>query len=154
MAQEASGEIVIERVFDAPRELVWKAWTDPEHVAQWWGPQGMTTRVDELDLRPGGNWRYVMLHPNGSEYPQKGTFREIVAPEKIVTSAEFEVTGDHTQHVIMMYQFDELGDKTKFTMRHEQITPMDPSYKEGVAGGWNSNFDCLVDYLPTLAPTG
>jgi uncharacterized protein YndB with AHSA1/START domain len=152
MTQEVNVEIVIERVFDAPRELVWKAWTEAEHVAQWWGPQGMTTRVDELDLRPGGNWRYVMLRPDGSEYPQRGTFREIVAPEKIVTRAEFEVGEDHTHSAIMTYRFDELGDKTKLTMLHEQTMAEDPGddWKRGVMGGWNSNFDSLVDYLPTL----
>ena len=110
MTQEDSLDIVIERVFDAPRELVWKLWTEPEHVAQWWGPRGMTTRVDELDLRPGGSWRYVMLAPDGSEYPQSGTFREIVPPETIVTSAAFE-GGSYVlpQEVVMTYRFDDLG---------------------------------------------
>ncbi len=156
MTQGDNVEIVIERVFDAPRELVWKMWTDPEHVAQWWGPRGLTTRVDELDLRPGGNWRYVMLGPDGSEYPQNGTFREIVEPELIVTSAEFEVGEDQPHQVVLTYQFDELGDKTKLTMRHEQAAAegRGEDWQKDVAGGWNSNFDCLVDYLPTLTPTG
>jgi len=65
----ADREIVITRVFEAPRELVWRAWADPEHVAQLWGPEGFTTRVTDLDLRPGGRWRYVMVGPDGAEYP-------------------------------------------------------------------------------------
>ena len=153
MTQEISTEIVIERVFDAPRELVWKAWTDPEHVARWWGPHGMTTRVDELDLRPGGSWRYVMLAPDGSEYPQKGVFREIVPPETIVTSAEFAVGADETHKVVLTYRFEELGDKTKMTMHSGMYLPMSKEEQLGVVEGWNSNFDSLVDYLTTLVPT-
>ena len=150
MTQANNTEIVIERVFDAPRELVWQAWTDPEHVARWWGPHGMTTRVDELDLRPGGNWRYVMLGPGGSEYPQKGTFREIVPPETIVTSAEFEVGGDAPQNVVITYRFEDLGDRTKLILRQTSADEFSQEERMGIVGGWNSNFDCLVDYLPAL----
>ena len=153
MTQADSTEILIEHVFDAPRELVWKAWTDPEHVAKWWGPQGMTTRVDELDLRPGGRWRYVMMAPDGSEYPQKGVFREIVPPETIVTSAEFEVGAEGPHKVILTYRFDDLGDKTKLTMRSGMYLPMSEQEQMGVIEGWNSNFDSLDDYLATLVPT-
>ena len=154
MTQGSSTEIVIERVFDAPRALVWKAWTDPEHVARWWGPHGMTTRVDELDLRPGGSWRYVMVAPDGSEYPQEGVFREIVPPETIVTSAEFAVGADAPHQVVLTYRFDDLGDKTKLTMRSGMYLPMSKQEQIGVVEGWNSNFDCLDDYLPTLVSTG
>ena len=154
MTQADSTEILIEHVFDAPRELVWKAWTDPEHVAKWWGPHGMTTRVDELDLRPGGRWRYVMMAPDGSEYPQKGVFREIVPPETIVTSAEFEVGAEGPHKVILTYRFDDLGDKTKLTMRSGMYLPMGEQEQMGVIEGWNSNFDSLDDYLATLVPTG
>ena len=153
MTQADSTEILIEHVFDAPRELVWKAWTDPEHVAKWWGPHGMTTRVDELDLRPGGRWRYVMMAPDGSEYPQKGVFREIVPPETIVTSAEFEVGAEGPHKVILTYRFDDLGDKTKLTMRSGMYLPMSEQEQMGVIEGWNSNFDSLDDYLATLVPT-
>ena len=153
MTQADSTEILIEHVFDAPRELVWKAWTDPEHVAKWWGPHGMTTRVDELDLRRGGRWRYVMMAPDGSEYPQKGVFREIVPPETIVTSAEFEVGAEGPHKVILTYRFDDLGDKTKLTMRSGMYLPMSEQEQMGVIEGWNSNFDSLDDYLATLVPT-
>ena len=148
MTQEADREIVIERMFDAPRDLVWKMWTDPEHVAQWWGPGGMKTRVDELDLRPGGKWRYVMLGPDGSEYPQNGTFSEIVPPEMIAMSASFEYGGGASHEVLMKYQFDDLGDKTKLTMHSTYLTDFGP--REGVIAGWNSNFDSLVAYLPSV----
>jgi uncharacterized protein YndB with AHSA1/START domain len=83
-------ELVITRVFDAPRELVWKAWTDPKHIAQWWGPKGFTTRVEQMDFRPGGIWRYVMCSPDGTEYPVNGVFREVVPSERIVATDEFD----------------------------------------------------------------
>ena len=155
MTQADSKEIVIERVFDAPRELVWKAWTDPEHVAQWWGPHGMKTRVDELDLRVGGGWRYVMLGPDGSEYPQSGTFREIVPPEKIVTSAVFEVGSNAPQKQVLTYRFDDLGDKTKLTMVIEHETAELRREQEAFEiEGWSSNFDCLDEHLAALASNG
>lgn len=153
MTQGDSVEIVIERVFDAPRELIWKLWTDPEHVGQRWGPRGMKTRVDELDLRPpGGNWRYVMVGPDGSEMPQWGTFREIVAPERIVMSAVFETGGDATTEVILAYLFDDLGDKTKVTMRitHPSAEARRQHEQMGVVQGWNANFDSLDDHLARL----
>ena len=90
-------------MFDAPLDLIWKMWTDPEHVANWWGPQGMMTRVDELDLRIGGSWRYTMLMPNGGEYPQSGVFGEIVPPKQLVMSAKFELSPDESHDVIMTY---------------------------------------------------
>ncbi len=151
MTQGGKTEIVIERIFDAPRDLVWKVWTDPEHVAKWWGPQGMTTRVDELDFQVGGNWVYVMVGPDGGEYPQRGTFTEIVPPEKIVTSAEFEHGGPEPSRVTMTYTFEDMGDKTKMTMTHlEMGVEYTEEMRMGVMGGWNSNFDSLVDYLPSL----
>ena len=153
MTQANSKDIVIERVFDAPRALIWKAWTDAELVSQWWGPRGMKTRVDELDLRPGGSWRYVMVGPDGSEYPQNGVFREIVPPETIVMSAEFPYAPDDPAEVVLTYHFDDLGDKTKLTMRiaHPSAEERRKQEAMGVVEGWRSNFDSLDDYLATLA---
>src|SRR5262245_47165811 len=91
LAVEPAGkEIVITREFDAPRELVWKAWTEPARIAQWWGPRGFTTTVTAMDLRVGGRWRYVMHGPDGAQYPVCGVFREVVPPERIVTTDEFD----------------------------------------------------------------
>ena len=77
-------EIVLTRVVDAPRALVWKIWTDPEHVPAWWGPTGFTTRTQEMDVRPGGRWRFVMRGPDGREYPNLITYLEVEAPARIV----------------------------------------------------------------------
>lgn len=79
-------EIVISREIHAPRELVWQAWTDPQHVAHWWGPRGFTTTIKKMDFRVGGVWEHVMHGPDGTNYPNKSTFREIVPLERITYS--------------------------------------------------------------------
>ena len=80
---EKSNEIVISRVFNAPRELVWKAWTDPKHVVNWWGPRGFSTTIETMDVRPGGTWIHVMHGPDGAKYPNKSIFTEVVPFERI-----------------------------------------------------------------------
>jgi uncharacterized protein YndB with AHSA1/START domain len=79
-------ELVISRLLDAPREMVWAAWTDPKQVGNWWGPKGFTTTIHEMDVRPGGIWRQTMHGPDGADYPNKSVFKEVVAPERIVYS--------------------------------------------------------------------
>ena len=82
----ADREIVVSRVFDAPRELVWEAWTNPKHVANWWGPTGFSTTIEKMDVRPGGEWKHVMHGPDGTDYPNHSVFIEVVKPERIVYS--------------------------------------------------------------------
>jgi uncharacterized protein YndB with AHSA1/START domain len=155
----ADREIVITRVFDAPRQLVWKAWTQSEHVAKWWGPRGFNTRVTELDLRPGGVWRYVMVGPDGAEYPVKGVFREVVPMERIVTTDEFDEPFDRPgaanlpKGIELTCLFEDLGRKTKLTLRILHATPEDRRKHEemGVVPGWGSSFDCLDEYLATFS---
>jgi uncharacterized protein YndB with AHSA1/START domain len=79
-------EIIMSRVFDAPRELVWEAFTDPRQVVQWWGPNGFSTAIHEMDVRPGGRWRHTMHGPDGTNYPNASVFKEVVKPERIVYS--------------------------------------------------------------------
>ncbi|MBW4422671.1 MAG: SRPBCC domain-containing protein [Myxacorys californica WJT36-NPBG1] len=155
---ESDRTITITRVFNAPRELVFKAWTDPKHIEQWWGPKGFTTRVLELDLRPGGRSRYVMVGPDGTEYPGKGVFREIVPPERIVTTDEFDegfdkvMDADLPQGMVLTALFEELDGKTKLTLQivHESADDRRKHEEMGVVAGWNSSFDCLDEYLATL----
>ncbi|MEH2447796.1 MAG: SRPBCC domain-containing protein [Nostoc sp.] len=143
------------RVFNAPRELVFKVWTDPKHVVQWWGPKGFTTRVTELDLRPGGKWRYVMIGLDGTEYPVKGVFREIVPFERIVTSDEFDegfekvMNADLPRGIVMTALFEDLGSNTKLRLRimHESAEDRRKHEEMGVIEGWNSSFDCLDELL-------
>ena len=77
-------EIVLTRAFAAPRELVWRAWTEPEHFARWMGPDGFTTTVREMDVREGGTSRYTMRGPDGTDYPNRVIYREVVRPERLV----------------------------------------------------------------------
>jgi len=77
-------EIIISRVYDAPRDLVWEAMTDPKHVVHWWGPRGFSTTTEVMDVRPGGTWKHVMRGPDGTEYPNKSIFVEVVKPERLV----------------------------------------------------------------------
>ncbi|TGM58432.1 SRPBCC domain-containing protein [Leptospira adleri] len=76
--------LILTRIFDAPKNLIFKLWTTPEHVARWWGPNGFTNPICEIDLRPGGNYYYVMRSPEGIDYPIRGTFLEVIPDEKIV----------------------------------------------------------------------
>jgi uncharacterized protein YndB with AHSA1/START domain len=110
-------EIVITRVFDAPREVVWDAWTDPEQIVQWWGPRGFTTTIQEMDVRPGGVWRQTMHGPDGTEYPNKSVFLEVVKPERIVFSHGGGRKGDPGAHFESTWTFEEYGNKTKLTLR-------------------------------------
>jgi uncharacterized protein YndB with AHSA1/START domain len=104
-------EIVVTRVFDAPRALVFKLWTDPKHLAHWWGPNGFTITNYEMDVRPGGVWRFVMHGPNGVDYQNKVVYREVIEPERLVYS---HVSGPQFE---MTVTFDAEGDKTKLTAR-------------------------------------
>ncbi|OGC78688.1 MAG: polyketide cyclase [candidate division Zixibacteria bacterium RBG_16_50_21] len=111
-AETTDREIVFTRLFDFPRELVFKAWTDPDHLVHWWGPKGFTNTFHEFDLRSGGIWRFVMHGPNGTYFHNKSVFVEIVNPERIVFEHlepmhKFQVTAI----------FEDLGVKTKVTFR-------------------------------------
>jgi uncharacterized protein YndB with AHSA1/START domain len=107
-------ELNITRLINAPRELVWKVWTDPEHVAQWWGPTGFTNTVHEMNVKAGGVWRLTMHGPDGRDYPNKIVFIEVVKPERLVyTHSDDEGTVNF--HVTV--SFEKQGNKTLFTMK-------------------------------------
>ena len=156
---QSDRELVITRVFNAPRDLVFSVWTEPKHIEQWWGPKGFTTRVEDMDFRSGGKWRYVMCGPDGTEYPGSGVFREIVPPERIVTTDEFDeefeqvTTTDLPSGVMVVTaSFEDLGNQTRLILRIMHATADDRRKHEamGVVGGWNSSFDCLDEYLATM----
>ena len=108
------GDLVYERTFDAPRELVWKAHTDRDLIARWWGPHGQTTRVEEMDLRPGGAWRWVTADADGNEFAFYGEYQEIVPPEKIVWTFMFDVEGVGPQGGPETVTLEDLGDGRTF----------------------------------------
>jgi uncharacterized protein YndB with AHSA1/START domain len=110
-------EIVITRVYDAPREAVWDAWTDPQQVAQWWGPKGFTTTIHEMEFRPGGTWRLTMHGPDGTDYPNQSTFLEVVKPERIVYSHGGGSKGKPGAQFEATWTFEAQEAKTKLTLR-------------------------------------
>src|SRR4051812_37739819 len=95
IAEPGSHEIVMERVFNAPRELVFKAMTDPKHIPQWWGPKIYTTIVDKMDVKQGGVWRYIQKDKDGSEFAFHGVYHSVEAPERVVDTFEFEGMPGH-----------------------------------------------------------
>ena len=106
------GDLVYERTFDAPRETVWKAHTDPGLIARWWGPHGTTTKVAEMDLRPGGSWRYVSSAPDRDDVDFYGEYLEIVPPERIKWTFMFDVEGVGPQGGPETLTLDDIGGKT------------------------------------------
>ncbi|MGA2583588.1 MAG: SRPBCC domain-containing protein [Tepidisphaeraceae bacterium] len=117
-ADESDRAIIVSRIFDAPRELVWRAMTDPKHVVHWWGPRGFSTTIEEMDLRPGGHWRHTMLGPDGADYPNLSIFKEIVKPARIVFSHGGHREGGPDVRFISTWSFDAMngGSKTKVTI--------------------------------------
>jgi uncharacterized protein YndB with AHSA1/START domain len=113
----ADREMVITRTFDAPRELVWEAVTNPEHVVHWWGPNGFTTTIEKMDFRVGGVWKHVMHGPDGTDYPNFSTFTAIVKPERIEYSHGGRRKGDPEAQFDATWTFETVGEQTKVTMR-------------------------------------
>ncbi|MEO6166997.1 MAG: SRPBCC domain-containing protein [Chitinophagales bacterium] len=158
---DAKREIIITRVFDAPRELVFKVWTDPNQITRWWGPKDFTAPFCKLDLRVGGEYLYCMRSSEGKEYWSKGVFREIIRPEKIVytdsfadaqgntvPASEYGMEGDWSEELIVSVTFEEYNGKTKFTLKHEGIPAGQMS--DMTAVGWNESFDKLAEALKLL----
>lgn len=142
----ADREIVSSRVFDAPRELVFRAWAEPEHLAKWWGPKGFTNTFHEFDFRPGGVWRFVMHGPDGANYPNQNVFLEIVRPERIVI--------DHVSPPRFRIEaaFEDEDGKTRLTFRmvFESAAECDKIKKIAVDGN-EQNFDRLAARLEKMA---
>jgi uncharacterized protein YndB with AHSA1/START domain len=141
---QASREIVVTRVFDAPRDLVFQMWTDPKHIVQWWGPKGFTSTIYEMDVKPGGVWQFVMHGPDGVDYQNKVVYLEIVRPERIVYS---HVSGPQFQMTVTLV---EDGGKTRLTaqMLFESAAQRDQvAEKFGAVEGLKQTIGRLQDYL-------
>lgn len=134
------------RTFNAPVKLVWEAWTQPEHIAQWWGPMGMKTRVIEHNFNVGGEWRYAMATPDGNEFITEGVYSAIVELEKIFSSADFKPM---TEGVEIQALFEEDGNKTNFTFNciHPTKEYCEQQEKMGFYNGWGSVFDRLAEFV-------
>ena len=143
-------EIVMTRVFDAPRALVFEAYTDPRHVPHWWGLRGNTTIVDKMDVRPGGQWRYIQRAPDGTEYAFNGEYREVAPPERLVSTFEFEGMPGHI--AVDAAQFEERDGKTTLTVTSTFTTKeeRDGMLQSGMEGGANETWDRLAELLARL----
>ena len=141
--------LTLERTFNAPIKLVWEAWTQPEHIAQWWGPKGMNTKVIEHDFRVGGKWKYTMEMPDGNEFISDGVYSVIDEFEKIFSSANFKPM---TEGVEIQALFEEDGDKTNFTFNvvHATEEYCKQQEKMGIMNGWGSVFDRLDSHIGEL----
>ena len=112
----SSRELIITRLINAPRELVWEAWTQPEHVVHWWGPEGFTNTIHEMEVKPGGIWRFMMHGPNGMDFPNKIVFNEVKKPERLVYTHSSDDENDPKAFQTTV-TFEQQGDKTNLTMR-------------------------------------
>ena len=150
--------LVITRVFDAPRELVFRAWSEPERAMRWWGPKGFTTPVCKIDFRVGGKFLNCMRSPDGKDYWSTGVYREIVEPERIVCTDSFAdaegnvvpashygMVGDFPMEMLVTVTFEDQGGKTKLTLRHAGMPAGEN--REGANQGWNESFDKLAEYV-------
>jgi PhnB protein len=157
-------EFVISRVFDAPRELLWKCFTEPHHLKQWWGPKGFKVIASKMDLRVGGTYHYALQAPDGPPMWGKFTYREIIPQQKLVFISSFsDEAGGTTRHplhkdwpleMLSVFSFeDEPGGKTKFTVRWQpyNATPAElqtfEAGRDGMRQGWSGTMDQLATYL-------
>jgi uncharacterized protein YndB with AHSA1/START domain len=145
-------EIVLTRDFDAPRSLVFEAFTRPEHVKHWWGPRDSTLSVCEVDLRPGGTWRFVVRKPNGKEEPFRGEYREITPPERLVYTFRYDVDGYREPGGLVTDLFQERGGGTTVveTMLFTSVESRDVTVQQGMVKGAAETFDRLAELLATL----
>jgi uncharacterized protein YndB with AHSA1/START domain len=162
VAKPANQDIVITRIFDAPRAVVWKAWTEPEAVMRWWGPKDFTAPVIKIDLRVGGKYLSCMRGPDGKDYWSTGIYREIVEPSllvntdsfadekgNVVPASHYSMEGDWPLVLLVTVKFEEIGGRTKMILRHTGIPA--GKMRELCETGWNESFDKLAEYLAKAA---
>jgi uncharacterized protein YndB with AHSA1/START domain len=152
VSETTDRELVITRLLNAPRELVFKAWTDPKHIAQWWGPIGFTTTTSEMDVRTGGVWRFIMHGPDGTDYKNKIVYIEVKKPERLVYQhADDEGAEPVNFHVTVT--FEKQGEKTKLMMRmlFETAAELERVNREyGATEGAYQTIDRLQEYLTRM----
>jgi uncharacterized protein YndB with AHSA1/START domain len=143
----AEREIHVERIFDAPRDRVFAAYTDPELIPQWWGPRRTTTIVEEMDPRTGGAWRFLMRDSDGSEIVFRGVYREVTAPERIVQTFEWDGMPGYVS--VDSAAFEDLGDRTRIVTTSIFYTPeeRDGMIESGMETGMNETYDRLDELL-------
>jgi len=142
----AARTLSIKKTFDAPIDLVWKAWTQSEHIAQWWGPKGMKVDIIAHEFKVGGKWKYEMAMPDGSKFTCDGVYSEIVSLKKIVSTANFRPM---TEGVEIRALFEKKGDQTEFVFSvvHATEEYCRQQEKMGFYNGWGSTLNRLAEYM-------
>lgn len=153
-------ELTIMRIIDAPRELVWKAWTEPDCMMRWWGPKGFTSPVCKIDPRVGGEYLNLMRSPEGKDFWSVGVFREIVMPERLVMTDSFAdkhgniVKATHyglsqgfPLEMLITAILEEHEGKTKLTIKHSGIDSISDKDRGDMQQGWNESLDKLIDNI-------
>ncbi len=151
IAEPGKQTIVITRVFDAPRDLVFKVWTDPKHIPQWWGPRRLTTSIDKMDVKAGGCWRFVQHDRQGNEFAFHGVYHAVVSPERIVSTFEFEGMPGHV--LLETAIFEALPDgKTRVTGTSvfESREDRDGMVSSGAEEGARESYERFAELLLTL----
>lgn len=149
-ALSAERELVITRIFDAPRRLVFKMWTEPEHLVHWWGPRGFTTICSRMEVRPGGAWSRSMRAPDGSIIRKHGVYREIVAPERLVfTYATNDIVGDASPETLVTVTFADLDGKTRLTLHQAAFQSV--ATRDDHRRGWTGALEGFAAYLRSNA---
>jgi uncharacterized protein YndB with AHSA1/START domain len=145
-AKPADLELVVTRMIDAPRRLVFKAWTEPEQVARWWGPQGFVTTHCDMDIRPGGAFRLCMRSPVGTEYWKRGVYREIVEPERVVfTFAWEDASGNPGHELLTTVTFADEGGGTRLTLHQAAFETVER--RDDHRTGWTSCLERFAGYM-------
>ncbi len=144
-------ELVMTRIFDAPRALVWEAMSRPEHVRRWYGLELMSLAVCEIDLRVGGRWRFVLRAPDGTEHAYSGEYREIRAPERMVYTENYEPLGPGHE-ILVTASFDEVDERTRLTshLLYQSRLDRDAHVQAGMERGANESHDRLARLLGSL----
>jgi uncharacterized protein YndB with AHSA1/START domain len=152
-AYKEGTDLVEERTFDAPRDLVWKVMNDRDAIPRWWGPRGYTTTVEELDVRPGGRWRFVQQAPDGSTHPFTGEFREIVPPERLVLTFIYDVPVIRDSVAVITYTLEARGDKTKVVARTRfpDEQSLEGALASGMVEGGLETWDRLAEEIARVA---
>jgi uncharacterized protein YndB with AHSA1/START domain len=149
-ALSAECEFVITRIFDAPRPLVFKLWTDPEHLVRWWGPRGSTPISGRIDVRPGGAWVRSMRASDGSLIRKHGVYREIVAPERLVLSyITDDAAGNPGPETLVTVTFADFGGKTRLTLHQTGFESV--AERDDHRGGWTGALERVAEHLSANA---
>jgi uncharacterized protein YndB with AHSA1/START domain len=152
-AEPGKQEIIIEREFDAPRELVFKAFTDPKLYVQWLGPRGLSMTLETFEPRNGGSWRYIQKDANGNEFAFHGVNHEVTSPHRIISTFEFEGLPEKGHVALETTRFEELpGNRTKLTTQSvfQSVVDRDGMLQSGMEEGINDSYDRLDELLKKM----